>query len=117
MVGPPWGYVDGMADEVIPRLRRRRWLLATFVFRFPQVHIVIGVLGNALFVVGALLFMLGRESVGHWLFLVGSCGMFLGSLGEGLRALGRRRLVRLDVDPGRPDHSWSLTQGRSSPLD
>lgn len=76
--------------------------MAAFVRRFPRAHLAIGLAGNALFVVGSVLFVLHRQNVGVFLFLVGSCGMFLGSLGEALRALGRRRLQSYGLDPPNP---------------
>lgn len=69
----------------------RRGLMA-FVRRFPQVHLAIGLLGNGLFITGSLMFLTGHQRLGVYTFLAGSCGMFLGSLGEVLRSLGRRRL-------------------------
>ena len=103
-----------MTPDGLPR--RQRFALGTFVFRFPVVHLGVGILGNALFLVGTVLFLTGDQDVGVWLFLAGSSGMFLGSLGEGLRVLGKRRLVRFDVDPHHPDEPWSSTQRPSSPI-
>lgn len=114
MVSGCCGYGAAMAPEGLPR--PQRFALGTFVFRFPVAHLGIGILGNALFLVGTVLFLTGDQDVGVWLFLVGSIGMFLGSLGEGLRVLGKRRLVRFDVDPHHPDEPWSSTQRPSSPL-
>lgn len=114
MVSGCCGYGAAMAPDGLPR--PQRFALGTFVFRFPVAHLGIGILGNALFLVGTVLFLTGDQDVGVWLFLVGSIGMFLGSLGEGLRVLGKRRLVRFDVDPHHPDEPWSSTQRPSSPL-
>jgi len=106
------GYVEPMQPQDMSR--RQRWTLGTFVFRFPQVHLGIGIVGNALFLVGTVLFLVGQQGVGVWFFLVGSCGMLLGSVGEGLRALGKHRLGRFDVDPRYPDHAWSARGQESS---
>ncbi len=46
-------------DTQLPR--RQRWMLGTLVYRFPQVHLGIGLLGNALFVVGAILVMFNHQ--------------------------------------------------------
>lgn len=70
----------------------RRRTLETFVHRFPTVHVSLGMIGNALFVVGSLLFVTGSQDLGAYLFVAGSCGMFLGSLGEAVRRMTRRRL-------------------------
>ena len=78
----------------------RRGLLA-FVRRFPQVHQGLGLLGNALFVTGSVLFLLGERHPAILAFLAGSIGMFVGQLGEILRGLGQRRLERyVPADPG-----------------
>jgi hypothetical protein len=99
-------------------LRRARWRgLGLFVRRFPQIHLGIGLLGNGLFITGTLLFMTRHQGQGVYFFLVGSCGMFLGSLGEVLRAVGRRKLARYDIDPRYPDQRWSQEQSRSSAID
>lgn len=89
-------------------------MLGALVQRYPHVHLGIGLLGNALFVTGSVLFMTKRPDIGLWFFLVGSSGMFVGTLGEVLRKLGRRRLVRFDIDPARPDHRWSESGGTES---
>jgi YrhK-like protein len=92
---------------------RERRALGVFVRRFPEIHLGIGLVGNAVFLVGTVLFMAGPEAVGIWFFLVGSSGMFLGALGEVLRVQGMRRLWRTDTDPVNPSERWSET-GRSA---
>jgi cytochrome c oxidase assembly factor CtaG len=94
-----------------------RFALGTLVWRFPQVHLAIGVVGNVLFVLGSVLFMTERQDPGVVCFLAGSTGMLLGAVGESVRVLGKRRLARFDVDPYNPDERWSETQRRSSPLE
>ena len=98
-----------MPDEQLPRPERHA--LAAFVRRYPQAHLGIGLLGNALFILGSLLFMTKHQDLGTWFFLAGSTGMFLGTLGELLSRLGKRRLARFDVDPARPDRRRSRTHG------
>lgn len=83
--------------------------------RFPQVHLLIGLLGNAVFIAGTALFMAQRQDVGVYFFLAGSCGMFLASLGEVLRAAGRRSLAQHDVDPHDPRPPWSDRHGSDTP--
>ena len=101
-----------------PQLRRaERYALATLVWRFPQVHLAIGIVGNVLFVLGSVLFMADRQEIGVACFLVGSIGMLLGAVGEAMRVLGKRRLARFDVDPYKPNERWSETRRRSSPLE
>jgi len=86
-----------MPPEDLPDIERRG--LAAFVRRFPQVHQLIGLLGNALFITGSAFFLLQQQHTGLLAFLAGSIGMFVGQLGEIIRGLGRRRLERYDVDP------------------
>lgn len=61
------------------------------VRRFPQVHRAIGLLGNALFITGSVLFLAQKQHLGLLAFLGGSIGMFVGGL-------GRRRLERYEPD-------------------
>lgn len=81
--------------------------IAAFVRNYPYLHQGIGLLGNALFVVGTVLFLTSDQDVGRYFFLAGSSGMFVGSLGEILRAEGRKTLKKHDVDPQYPHHRWS----------
>lgn len=103
-----------MAKQHLPRFER--WALASFVRRFPVVHMVIGLLGNAVFIAGTVLYLTKHPNVGLYCFLVGSSGMFLGTLGESLRVLGQRRLARYDVDPVYPDHRWSEEHSPASKI-
>ena len=99
-----------MAAELSWRQSRA---LGMFIRRFPQVHLGIGLLGNAVFIVGTVMYLSNRDDIGIWFFLVGSCGMFLGSLGEVFRIKGKQRLWQSDIDPVNPAERWSET-GRSS---
>lgn len=68
------------------------------VRRFPQVHRAIGLLGNALFITGSVLFLAQKQHLGLLAFLGGRIGMFVGQLGEIVGGLGRRRLERYEPD-------------------
>jgi len=103
-----------MGKDKLPRLQR--WALASFVRRFPVFHLVIGLVGNATFIAGAVLYLTKHPDPGLYCFLVGSSGMFLGTLGETLRILGERRLARFDVDPAYPDKRWSQMQSPASKI-
>lgn len=103
-----------MSNRHLPRYER--WALASFVRRFPVVHMAIGLFGNAVFIAGTVLYLTKHTNPGLYCFLAGSSGMFLGTLGETLRILGERRLARYDVDPAYPDHRWSEEQSAASKI-
>ncbi len=79
------------ARDSTVRSAERRWI-GTALRDFPWVHLGLGLMGNTLFVVGSVLFF--WESVmtlAIWLFVLGSLGMLLGSVGELLVRVERRR--------------------------
>lgn len=50
---------------------------------FPWIHRVLGLIGNAAFFVGSILFFFeALKFAGIWLFVVGSFFMLVGSAGE-----------------------------------
>ena len=63
----------------------RHWL-KVLVQDFSYIHIGLGLLGNTVFVAGAVFFLSEGlpQEVGSWLFLTGSIGMLLGSIGSAL---------------------------------
>lgn len=69
----------------------RRWV-GTVLREFPWVHLGIGLVGNALFVIGSVLFFWKSVmTLAIWAFVVGSLGMFLGSVGEILVRVEKHR--------------------------
>lgn len=54
------------------------------IYDFPWIHLGIGLFGGLAFFVGSIFFLYKEplQLVGIWLFIVGSFGMFLGSLGQ-----------------------------------
>jgi hypothetical protein len=61
-----------------------------FLADFPWIHLGIGIFGNITFVVGSVLFLYqDLQTIGIWLFIIGSSGMLLGSFGELLARLDR----------------------------
>ncbi len=69
----------------------RRDTLQELVHDFPWVHTGLGLVGNASFVVGSVLFLWeSTKTVGVWLFIVGSVGMLLGSIGDAAVIHARR---------------------------
>lgn len=68
-----------------------RWIGA-ILHDFPWLHLGIGLFGNAMFVVGSVLFFdKSVMTLAIWLFVVGSLGMFLGSAGELLVRIEKHR--------------------------
>lgn len=69
----------------------RRWIGA--VLRdFPWAHLALGLLGNTLFVAGSVMFFWSSvKTQAIWLFVFGSSGMLLGSVGELLVRIEERR--------------------------
>jgi hypothetical protein len=85
-----------MPTHELPRIERRS--LSAFVRRFPQVHMGLGLLGNALFVIGSVLFLTPYRDPAIYAFVAGSSGMFIGSMGEVIRSAGWRHLQSHNVD-------------------
>ncbi len=69
----------------------RRWL-GTAAREFPWVHLGLGLAGNTLFVIGSVMFFWDSvKTLGIWMFVLGSLGMLLGSVGELLVRIEKRR--------------------------
>ncbi|MEE2951130.1 MAG: YrhK family protein [Pseudomonadota bacterium] len=74
-------------------------MIQTLVRDFGWIHLGIGLFGNFCFVVGSILFFKTFEAwytVAVWLFVVGSSGMFVGSLGELAKSLYEAREKRME---------------------
>ncbi|MBO0903454.1 YrhK family protein [Jiella sonneratiae] len=72
-------------------------MLQTIVRDYAWIHLGIGLFGNFCFVVGSVLFFetfKAWHTLAVWLFVAGSAGMFLGSLGELAKSLYERREKR-----------------------
>ena len=66
--------------------------IRSFVKNNPWVHTAIGLFGNASFVVGSVFFLFeDLQRAGVWLFIVGSAGMLLDSVGNAIARLEARR--------------------------
>lgn len=69
----------------------RPWI-GTFLRDFPWIHLLIGLTGNLLFFVGSIMFFSDSLETGAiWLFVLGSLGMLMGSLGEIFVRIEKRR--------------------------
>lgn len=59
--------------------------LKILVQDYGWIHLLIGVCGNGLFFVGSILFLPQFEpykTLGVWLFIIGSCFMLVGAIGQ-----------------------------------
>ncbi|MDN5764719.1 MAG: YrhK family protein [Humibacillus sp.] len=69
----------------------QRWIGAA-LRDFPWVHLGLGLFGNTLFVIGSVMFFWSStKTLAIWLFVFGSLGMLLGSAGELLVRIEKRR--------------------------
>ncbi len=64
----------------------------TFAHDFPWFHRWIGLVGNALFVIGSVCFLFDRLVIpGTWIFVAASLGLLIDSVGEKLRRREQER--------------------------
>lgn len=74
--------------------------VSTFAHDFPWFHRWMGLVGNALFVIGSVFFLFERLVIpGTWIFIGASLGMLVDSVGEKLR---RREDERRDAENHAP---------------
>lgn len=68
---------DGAVSQQLTYTRR-------LMYEFPWIHLGIGAFGGLSFFAGSILFLFKDpwQLVGVWLFIVGSFGIFVGSLGQ-----------------------------------
>ena len=84
--------VGSARAEQPPTTRTKRRWLGAVLGDFPWVHLGLGLFGNTLFVVGSVLFFWeSTNTLGVWLFVFGSSGMLLGSVGELLVRIEKKR--------------------------
>ncbi|MGH3342899.1 MAG: YrhK family protein [Carbonactinosporaceae bacterium] len=71
--------------------------LSRLVRDFPWFHMGVGIFGNITFLVGSVLFLSPKfQQAGIWLFIFGTLGMLIGSIGELLVRIASRQ--NLDDD-------------------
>ncbi len=76
--------------SVLHRLSRLEHLmpLRRFARDYPEVHMGLGLFGNTLFFVGSVFFLFEPlRTPGTWLFILGSLGMLLDTVGATLLKL------------------------------
>lgn len=74
----------------VPATRR----IGRLISDFRWVHTGLGLIGNLSFFVGSVCFLYQGliKDIGVWLFIIGSFGMLIGSLGEAVARYERHRL-------------------------
>lgn len=59
---------------------------------YEDVHTGLGIVGNVSFFIGSVFFLFeGLKTAGVWLFIIGSFGMMVGSIGQAIVRAERRR--------------------------
>jgi hypothetical protein len=54
-----------------------------FITEYQWIHARLGLIGNVSFFIGSIFFLWDTtQTIGVWLFIIGSGGMLLGSLGD-----------------------------------
>ncbi|MEQ3638036.1 YrhK family protein [Alcanivorax sp.] len=72
------------------------WALTrALVHQYQWFHVILGLIGNGTFVVGSVFFLWDSwQQAGTWLFIIGSVGMLIGSIGSAIvtyeRSKGRQ---------------------------
>src|SRR6476660_4599808 len=75
-----------------PQKASHRSWIGTTLRDFPWVHLGLGLIGNTLFVVGSVMFFWDSvKTLAIWLFVLGSLGMLIGSVGELLVRVEKHR--------------------------
>lgn len=74
---------------------RRPHPLRSLLREYEWVHLTLGILGNTCFVIGSFLFLSdSTRTLGTWLFVAGSSGMWIGTTGSAIVSLERHRARR-----------------------
>ena len=76
--------------------------IRTLVGEYGQIHTLVGITGNVLFVVGSVLFFKEFENLytfGVWMFVLGSFCMLIGTIGMALGRLYQLRNDKAEASP------------------
>ncbi len=67
-------------------------VLHVLVYDYEWIHICLGLIGNFAFVVGSFLFFSeSTKQLALWLFVIGSSGMLIGSIGSAVVKYERKQ--------------------------
>lgn len=73
------------AREGKTRIKHKSWhAFRAFVDRYGWIHTGIGLIGNVAFLAGSILFLLSIKPLSIYLFITGSTGMLIGSIGSAI---------------------------------
>lgn len=80
-------------DKTGEILTDRRTLIGTLVRDYRWIHVTLGIIGNTSFFVGSIFFLYkSMETAAIWLFIAGSLGMLIGSVGEAIVNFEEQRI-------------------------
>ena len=80
-------------DNTAQVLNQNRSLIGTLVSDYRWIHVTLGIIGNTAFFVGSIFFLYNSMEVpAVWLFITGSFGMLIGSIGEAIVNFEEKRI-------------------------
>ena len=82
-------------DNSIQVSDQNRTLVGTLVSDYRWIHVTLGIIGNTAFFVGSIFFLYkSMEIPAVWLFITGSFGMLIGSIGEAIVNFEEKRIKK-----------------------
>ncbi|QIG80022.1 YrhK family protein [Stakelama tenebrarum] len=93
-------WIFAPAPELVAPNPKEVPVLETLTRKFPYVHIVIGLMGNLMFVSGAVLShpsFISDKILAGYLYIGGSSLMLIGAIGRGLKTIYERREERRET--------------------
>jgi len=84
-------------DKTGEPITEKRTLIGTLVRDYRWIHVTLGIIGNTSFFVGSIFFLYKSMQIpAIWLFIAGSLGMLIGSVGEAIVIFEERRIRQSD---------------------
>ncbi len=107
-----------------------RQAIRGFINEYKWIHTIIGIIGNVCFFVGSIFFLFDTlQTAGTWLFIFGSLGMLIGSVGSAIVMAhrdaersrseshrNRQTSRRTSTDSGKPEQTLTapVMRGRAT---